>query len=194
MTIDTSKLTGKKATITKAEGTAGDAAMHDAPLTEEEFAFLRSLGNRVALGEMVRVDLADLLMDDDTVASLARYQEFFRFGDVDVGPALEVLPHAVKLKRLKQRLDLASAMVGRQMAATVKPVIGIVSDVRRMVVATPEGSSVRDAFATFDGKWREAFPGGGRPATKNAAEAKSSSESKGDAAPAKTPVAADQTK
>ena len=127
-------------------------------------------------------------MDDDTVAALERYQDFFRYGDVDVRPALQVLPHAVKLARLKQRLDLASALVSRQIAATVKPVVGVVSDVRRMVVATPEGSSVRDAFATFDRNWREAFPGGGRPA-------KASGEAKSDAAaPAKTPSVTEPTK
>jgi len=187
MKIDTSKLTGK--TTTTQPEAKGNAPMHDAPLSAEEYAFLQSLGNRVALGETVRVDLAELLMDDDTVSALGRYQEFFRFGDVDVGPALEVLPHAVKLKRLKQRLDLASAMVSRHMAATVKPVVGVVSDVRRMVVATPEGSSVRDAFATFDQNWREAFPGGGRPA------AKASGEAKADVAtPAKTPAATEPTK
>jgi len=191
MTIDTSKLTSRKTTTAGAEGPS-NGAMHDAALTEEEVAFLLSLGNRVALGEPVRVDLADLLMDDDTVAALARYQDFFRYGDVDVGPALQVLPHAVKLKRLKQRLDLASALVARHIAATVKPVVGVVSDVRRMVVATPEGSSVRDAFASFDGRWREAFPGGGRPAAKAASEAKS--EPKADAVPAKTPAAAEPTK
>jgi hypothetical protein len=191
MKIDTSKLTGKTSAQTEAKG---NTPMHDAPLTAEEFAFLQGLGNQVALGETVRVDLAELLMDDDTVTALARYQDFFRYGDVDVGPALEALPHAVKLKRLKQRLDLASAMVGRQMAAAVKPVVGVVSDVRRMVAATPEGSSVRDAFATFDGKWREAFPGGGRPAKANG-EAKAQGEAKADAAaPAKTAAASEPTK
>ena len=79
--------------------------------------------------------------------------------------------------------------MGRHIATTVKPVVGIVSDVRRMVVATPEGSSVRDAFATFDGKWREAFPGGGRPAAKASGEAKTDV-----VAPAKTPAAAEPTK
>ena len=163
-------------------GTAGDKDLHGAPLTAEEIAFLLSLGNRVALGETVRVDLAALLTDDDTIAALRRYEDFFRYGDVDVGPALEVLPRAAKLMRLQQRLDLASAQVGRHIAATVKPVVAVVSDVRRMVAATPEGSSVRDAFATFDGRWRETFPGGGRSAAKAHEEPKP-------AAPAKTPAA-----
>lgn len=185
------KKNGATTTADAAEG-KGDAldreeALHHAPLTEEELAFLCKLGNRVAFGETIRSDLAALLMDPDTIDALRRYRDFFRYGDVDVGPALEVLPHAAKLQQLQRRLDLASALVGRHIAATVKPVVGVVSDVRRMVVATPEGSSVRDAFATFDARWRETFPGGARTAPKTADEPKAAKAD--DAAPDAAPAA-----
>jgi hypothetical protein len=104
-------------------------------------------------------------------------------------PARQVLPHAVKLERMKQRLDLASAMVSRHMAATVKPVVGVVSDVRRMVVATPEGSAGARRLRHFRPELREAFPGGGRPAAKASGEAKTEA-----AAPAKAPAATEPTK
>ncbi len=134
--------------------------LHEAVLTREDYVFLASLPEQRAIGSQVRADMADLLTDEETLSALERYKDFFAFGGVDAGPAIAALPRAIKLKRVRRQLLLMLDLVQRHTMATAEPIVGVVSDVRRMVVGTPEGSAVRDAFAVFDERWRETFRGG----------------------------------
>lgn len=150
-------------TVTQAAAPQGAQAAkprHQCVLTQEQYALLLTLAEQHASSDRVRADMASLLTDAETLAALQNYADFFAFGGVNVGPAIEALPRAIKLQQLKRQLDLASELVQRHIVATSEPVVAVVSDVRRMVMATPEGSAVRDAFTVLDGRWRETFRGG----------------------------------
>lgn len=144
--------------------------IHESPLTPEDYAFITSLPEQHT-GDRVRSDMALLITDDDTQASLGRYADFFAFAGVNVEPAVVALPRLVQLLRVQQHLSRVQDLVQRHITATGEPLVNIVSDVHRMVNATPEGSALRDAFATLESRWKETFRGGGRPANTEEAPA-----------------------
>lgn len=133
---------------------------HEDPLTTEDFALLNSLGEVVNVTDRVRTDMAELLMDEETVGALQRYAVFFETGGVPVVGAVAALPKAIRLYRLKRRLELAQALVQRHILATTEPVVGVTSGVHKMIVGTPGGSALRAAFSLFLNKWQDTFRGG----------------------------------
>ncbi len=150
---------GEVRIVTRAQG----GPIHESPLTPEDYAFITSLPEQHT-GDRVRSDMALLITDDDTQASLGRYADFFAFAGVNVEPAVVALPRLVQLLRVQQHLSRVQDLVQRHITATGEPLVNIVSDVHRMVNATPDGSALRDAFATLESRWKETFRGGGRPA------------------------------
>lgn len=139
------------------------AALHEPTLTAADYTLLASLPEQRA-GDRVRSDMGLLLADEDTNQSLVRYGDFFAFGGIDVKPAVETLPKLIALQRLLKHLELSTELVRRHINAVGEPAAEVCSDVRRLVMATPEGSAMRAAFATFDARWRETFRGGRSPA------------------------------
>ncbi len=141
--------------------------IHESPLTAEDYTFIASLPEQHS-GDRVRSDMALLLTDQDTRDSLGRYTDFFAFAGVNVQPATSALPRLIQLLRVQQHLTLTQELVQRHITATGEPLVNIVSDVHRMINATPEGSAMRDAFATLEARWRETFRGGRPVATDDA--------------------------
>jgi hypothetical protein len=136
---------------------------HADPLTAEDFALLNSLGEVVNVNDRVRTDMAELLMDEETVQALQHYAVFFETGGVLITGAMAALPRAILLYRLKRRLQLAEALVQRHIVATSEPVVGVTSGVHKMIVGTPVGSALRAAFSLFLNKWQDTFRGGRAP-------------------------------
>ena len=58
------------------------------PLTHEDYVFLASLGPQTSSGDRTRTDMAGLLMDDETVAALHRYRDFFAVHGVNCNVAM----------------------------------------------------------------------------------------------------------
>ncbi len=164
MTTSAKKVQQTTATETATETPRGgrrEHALHEAVLSPEDYTFLASLPEQRA-GDRRRSDMALLLADEDTRQALVHYADFFAFAGVDVAPAVEAIPRLVALQRLVRRLELAQELVRRHLNAEGERVSTVASDVHRLLVATPEGSSVRTAFAAFDDRWRETFRGGNR--------------------------------
>ncbi len=136
--------------------------LHEAVISPEDYTFLVSLPEQ-RTGDRRRADMALLLADEDTRQALVHYADFFAFAGVDVTPAVEAIPKLVALQRLARRLELAQELVRRHINAEGEGAAAVASDVHRLLAGTPDGSSVRTAFATFDDRWRETFRGGGRP-------------------------------
>lgn len=143
--------------------------LHGPVLTPEDYTLLVSLPEQLA-GARVRSDMGLLLADEDTRESLIRYTDFFAFGGVDVTPTVAAIPKMISLRRLQQHLDLAQELVRRHINAEGEPIAAIASDVRRLVMGTPEGSAMRAAFATFDARWRDTFRGGRTPSADETTE------------------------
>lgn len=133
-------------------------------LTAEDVAAINVLKNPPGDVERARFDVAETLMDEETVALLARYRPFFETGGVDVATMTELLPRALELQRLERRLAAAQALVHRNLLATVGPVATAAGDIHRMIAATPEHSPLHAAFSLFEKRWQDTFRGGGRPA------------------------------
>ena len=137
--------------------------LHPNTLDHEDFVLLNSLDEVTGDPERIRGDMAELLMDEETVEALRHYQIFFETGGVDVGAAVETLPRAIRLHRLKRRLEGALGLLQRHIHRTSEPLVSITSDVHRLLAATPEGSAIRASFALFEKNWQSTFRGGRAP-------------------------------
>ncbi len=144
------------------QGTAEGA--HGPTLTESEVTQLNGLEHLSGSVDRGRLDMCEMLSDDETLTALEHYAPLFEQMGVSVGPALKTLKTVRSLRRLERRLEAALWLVHRHLVAKVGPIASLSSDVHRLVIATPEGSPVRAAFAVFEERWQKVFAKGGRPA------------------------------
>ena len=133
---------------------------HAQLLTAHEVSSLNALDPQMRGGEGARYDIAETLMDDETLSSLKHYRSFFEMGGVSVGATVDALPEVIALARLERRLDHAREAVHRNLLARVAPLADTASEVHRLLVGTPEHSPMRAAFEVFEGRWRDTFRGG----------------------------------
>jgi hypothetical protein len=153
---------------------SSETEMHKVTLDEQEVALLNSLSTGPARADRTKLAMAEILMDDETIDGLQRYEGFFTSADVDVSVALGALPRAMALRALKHRLDSAMAIVQRNLADTVDPIAEAASEIHRLVSGAPEHSRVKAALTLMEQRWSDSFKGG-RPA-KAASDASDKSE------------------
>ena len=141
---------------------------HAQLLSTDDVAKINTLDTQVKGGEGARYDIAETLMDPETLSSLQHYRSFFEMGGVTVDDALDTLPDVIELARMERHLTRALEVVHRNLRARVAPLGDTASNVHRLIVGTPEHSAMRAAFQVFEQRWRETFPGGRPPKTEAA--------------------------
>lgn len=137
---------------------------HDPNLTHEEFTLLNSLEHVSGTVDRAMFAQAETVLDEKTVASLHKYAHTFEVMGVPVGDAVANIDDAEKLMELKKRLDLANAVVQRQLAVKLAPIAAAASSVHAVLASLPEGSPMLDAFNAHMEAWQKLYGKGGRPA------------------------------
>ncbi len=141
-----------------------DAAPHDPVLTVVEFALLNSLVHVTGSIDRAMIAQAETVLDADTIAAFKKYAATFDVMGVPVGEAVANIDDAQHLMSLKKRLDLASAVVQRQLSVKLAPIAAAASSVHSVLASLPEGSPMLDAFDTHMDRWQKLYGKGGRPA------------------------------
>ncbi len=137
-------------------------------LTDADVALARSLSPLTGAVDRARLVAAEVLLDDETLAALETYAPVFEGMSINVAPAVEAIPLALRLEALERRLIATQALVHRHLAKTVEPIASISSDVHRVIAATPEGSAIRDAFSMLEKRWTQLYGKGGRASASKA--------------------------
>ncbi len=150
------------------DGKAQEPETAQTALTDADVTLARSLAPITGGVDRARFTVAEVLLDDETLAALETYAPVFEGMSVNVGPAVKAIPMALRLEALERHLIAAQALVHRHLAKTVEPIASISSDVHRIVAASPEGSAIRDAFSMLEKRWTQVYGKGGRPAASKA--------------------------
>jgi hypothetical protein len=154
-------MSNEAATTAASAHAAADVVIAREPLLcASDLALLSSLDPEVAGDEHVRSDMLALLTEDETLEALARYAPVFTSLGVHAGPSIATVQRLRQLQRLRRRLDLAQGLVTRHLQATGAPSKDFVSDLHRLLAATPEQSPLRVAFSLFLEQWKSTFRGG----------------------------------
>jgi hypothetical protein len=136
-------------------------------ISDEDVELLRRLGPAAGGVDRARFGVAELLVDDETLTALVTYAPVFMAMGVNVGPALEAIPEALRLEALERHLASSQTLVHRHLAEKVEPIAAISSGVHRVVAASPEGSAIRGAFSMLEKRWNQLYGKGGRSANKS---------------------------
>ena len=139
------------------------------PMSQQDFDALAKLDTQVTGDERVRSDMIALLTDDETVDALAVHAPTLAAIGLHAVPSTATMQKLKRLQRLRRRLELSQALVTRHMQTTGAPLQDFVSELHRIVEATPEHSPLRVAFSLFLDRWQNTFRGPGRPAKADAA-------------------------
>lgn len=158
------KPTTDSETVSRPQGTSDSASL----LTVDDIALLASLGPVTGSVEHSRFSVAEVLVDAETLQALETFGAVFAALSVNVGPAVQAVPTALRLEALERRLAAAQTLVHRHLVLTVAPIASVSADVHRVIIGSPEGSIVRSSFTKMEKRWRDRFGKGGRPRGKTA--------------------------
>lgn len=149
--------------VTTAQGPKATAS-ESHPMSLQDYEFLAKLDPQVTGDDRVRSDMIALLTDDETIEALATWAATLAVLGLHAAPSTATTQKLKRLQRLRRRIELSQALVTRHMQATGAPLQDFVSELHRIVDATPEHSPLRVGFSLFLERWQNTFRGPGRPA------------------------------